>query len=464
MAEHKYPTPLEWYYFMRKHYRAAKSFEDPARSGLGQPDWVKAGRHWNLAMAGCECTNYDGVEGGPDNPKHNGTWIQGFDVRHKSEQWRRAYFEVLMGSARAAEHLEGWVYDTRNMVAWSGDQIIGPSNPNRKPTAPTGVEPPREEFCRPVPYWRPADIYYNKIATMVGFTSSQNLQGAIGCGDWALAHSQPDVAYEKYKQAFDIATKNIPNASTIVDTSTGIIQTPSSATANIIQASTSMATYYAQTNNYANALPAYLSVLRARRAAPTNPPKTAPKRNKTIFDPLKMLFIPPEFPPVPPTGDEPFARSAEDDCEDAVLMTYIGEILYAINDHDSGLRWTRDAIAQAEECARDGRLPRKVQNKGLECAQIGLRNMKLMVAEMAEDDVQSAERRAQSWRPRWLGGGNRAGEDAQSKTVMWTKELEDLDERSEKWREEALRRLVFESKDETFNPIKWLMENWKRHG
>ncbi len=94
--------------------------------------------------------------GEPDSPK---------DIMRKTEPWRRGYFQTLLGIARQAEHLEGFVRDTTrdpDLPAAGRHRAVEPApqaNRRRLQSAP------REENCE-LCYAGPAETYDRLLGTV----------------------------------------------------------------------------------------------------------------------------------------------------------------------------------------------------------------------------------------------------------------------------------------------------------
>merc|ERR1712000_617944 len=129
-------------------------------------------------------------------------------------------------------------------------------------------------------------------------------------------------------------------------------------TENVLKVCTAYAVHHAKAGNVKQALPIFLSVLRARKNLPPSPYGVIGKKERAKQDEglwpylysLKDLIIERPFPPPPPTGNERPYHTLKEACEEVGLMTYIGEILFATSDSErqKGLSWTRDSVEAAE--------------------------------------------------------------------------------------------------------------------
>ncbi|OJD37465.1 mfs maltose permease [Diplodia corticola] len=442
LLERQTPSPREWSAISRMNYRSARAQEDPEFWPSGMTDWASTGSMYKDVLDRLEDPSIDGAgtkdqdEGGLLVP---GVGKAGLDVSAKSEAWRRGYHEVLMGCAKAAEHLEGWVKDTTRRISFPPEVVIGPSNPNPRPCPPYAHEAPLEENC--VPAFAGPETFYMKVITTKGFSTSQRLDAALAYAEWLDTHDLPSSAAEMYKWSFDIATAAVEDASDVVDTTTGIIRdSPGAAgvSPNITRAATALATHYARQQEVNKALPIFLSVLRARHNAPLSrgtdsSASLSRPASSGVVGTLRSIIMPPSYPPPPPTGDEPLSRTPGTICDDAALKTYIGEILFATSSssRDKGLSWTRDAIADAESgVSQDNNLNAGEKERCAQCLEIAVGNLEKMAGVMAREEKAQREAKRSSW---WGGKQNAAGPGE------WETEHNSLQERVQKLKLEGLR-------------------------
>ncbi|KAF1810250.1 hypothetical protein P152DRAFT_383048, partial [Eremomyces bilateralis CBS 781.70] len=357
--EREFPTPEEWTNWTRFLYRTARGREIPESNDPKVADWGRAFENYKAALERLEDPEKDGqglvelAEGGLYVP---GIGKAGFDLQNKSEPWRQGYYEVLMGLATSAEHLDGFVLDKKKHTYVPEKYVVGPNHPDARPLPPWIKSVPQEqdsEVAAP-----PAENYYTKILTTTGFTTKQRLDAAISYAEWLNFKDLRDSALETLHWALDIACTSLPRAQDVVDRESGIIRAKAPVvTENIITATTALGVHQAQTGNASAALAIFLSVLRAVRAAPhaatvvdNTEIKAAPTTDvglvaDTIRQFLAMLEERP-YPPPPPSGDEPYARTADAECAEAALLVYIGEILFASSPskHLEGIQWTRSGL------------------------------------------------------------------------------------------------------------------------
>ena len=171
-----------------------------------------------------------------------------------------------------------------------------------------------------------------RILTTQGFSEKQRVDAALAYANWLEYKKSPESALEMYKWALDIATANAPKG--IIDTKTGVINTNAGLpSANILATVTGLAIHHAANSNLNTALPILLSVLRARKSLPPAPVVLQALDEELgpiqyVVSVLKPLFIPNPYPPAPEDGTLPPTRTPKEICEEAGIMTYIGEILY----------------------------------------------------------------------------------------------------------------------------------------
>ncbi|KAF2503030.1 hypothetical protein BU16DRAFT_576909 [Lophium mytilinum] len=412
--ERAFPSPPEWSLITKYYFRNGRWEEVPENNQSGVPDWVKTYFQFMGALDRLEDTSKDGAglkeqeEGGILVP---GVGKAGFDITGKSEEWRQGYYEVLIGMGRAAEHIDGWVVEKTtkrgHKLAWPPEHIKTASNPKPRPPPPRAPDPPLEENCELIS--RPPETYYLKILTTPGFTSHQRLTAALSYADWLAFKGLNESAEEMYQWGLDIACAGLPDATNIINGKTGVILASApSVTPNVVLAATTMATHYATTGNVATALPIFLSVLRARRAAPPAPiAPPPPKVESSIWNSIRQFVETPPYPALPPTGDEPLLRSPSDVCEEATLMNFISEILFASASSDAqrsaGLSWAREAVQTAKSYTASEPTDQKARRKCMECEEAGLDNWSKMMGRLVKDAKAKAED-SPSWKG-WIGLG-----------------------------------------------------------
>ena len=424
----EFPAPSEWDWTWRYQFSKAAADQIPNESGL-IVDWVAIASYYLGLLQILEDPKQGGKDLRPllEEEKEEGKSFAegigkvGMDLSEKSEPWRRGYHACLMGAAKALEHVDGWVADTTRDTAFPPEVVIGPSNPNPKPVPPGAKAPPLEENCRPA-FPAPEPLYI-KILTSHGFTSRQRLEAAVAYADWLDFKGLPSTAEEMYDWGLDIATGTLPvGVNNIVDMKTGIINSKATyVSSNILTATTALAQHHARNNNFAAALPIFLSILRARRhLLLSDPRKSEPEQELVttyMFSMAKSWLTTPPYPPSPPTGDEVPSRTPAAICEEAAVMSHIGEILFAcssfkstsklasdpilgaqipttstadqLQNFQSGLSWTRDAVDLAEETISSMGIhedDREARTKCTQCLAAGMENWSTMVERMLEDE------------------------------------------------------------------------------
>ena len=376
--EQQWPSPEEWSFFTRAWFRLAKNNANP-KSLVTEYSPDEIGKYFLWALRRLENTSKDGksikpVFGEGEEIYVDGIGKTGMDITKKSEEWRRGYHEVLMGAAKAAEQLDGWVWDKKQSISVPRDVVVGPSNPQPKPMPSRGKgKPPREEDCQERAY-EPPEIYYMKILTTQGFMSRQKLDAALAYADWLEYSGLRSSAEDMYSWALDIATATYPQDYVPINKKTAVINANiKEISNNVLLTASAIAGHRARTSDHAAALPIYLSVLRAQQSLPPADAtifshSSAELDTSTFFGLVRAFFTPPEYGPSPPTGDEPATRTPANVCAEAGTMARIGEILFASSpliysqsaspspDPDAsqtaGLSWTRDAVDLAESTFR----------------------------------------------------------------------------------------------------------------
>ncbi|KAF1913615.1 hypothetical protein BDU57DRAFT_520554 [Ampelomyces quisqualis] len=386
--ERAFPSPHEWSLITRFRFRRGKWWQVPENNeDEGFPNWARVYSELRYALNRLEDPSKDGEgivdqeEGGILVP---GVGKAGFDITAKSEEWRQGYYEVLMGMATAAERLEGWVTDKWRRYVWAPEFVLSPTNKRPKATLPGMPEVPDEEHRDPaadVP-----EVYYMRILTSKGFSTSQRLKAALGYADWLSFKELPDSAEEMYRWALDIAISGLPTLepAAVIDRETGILSANApkgSITPNIVSATTSLATFYAANGRHVPALPILISILRARlnadeeRTAPT----TSNLTDSSLVGTILSLLAEPDYPAVPTSGDEALVRKEADRCEEAALKTYIGEILFATagsstKQRQQGLSWVRDGVSTSKiaQTLDSMRANDALRKKCEQCEEVGL--------------------------------------------------------------------------------------------
>lgn len=399
-------------------------------------DWPKVGSHLKEVLIRLEDAKGDGKGLRARDASGEGIVIAdvgkaGFDVSAKSYEWRTGYFETLLLSATAAEHLDNMVLDTRRKKVFPREVMLGPSNPDPRPTPVYMDSAPREEDC--VKFYSPPETFYMKILTTEGFNTRQKLEAVEGYANWLEFKGLNGAAEEMYKWGVDIAKSALPDpgdADTVFEPRTNVVRADSihKATSNLLRATTSLATHHARTGDTAAALPILLSVLRARRSAPLSPnpltTSSAPPEPKTdigaAYAMVKRWISPATFPPEPPSDDTPLMRSSEKPtCEEGELMVYIGEILFASSHGSEGVGWTRQGVLVAEANlqrrsapATSGAEAERREVEGRKCKQClltGVKNWEQMLRQLTESRISTSTREGGrdagwlEWKG-WFGG------------------------------------------------------------
>ncbi|RAK76674.1 uncharacterized protein BO72DRAFT_430338 [Aspergillus fijiensis CBS 313.89] len=412
--EHQWPTPDEWSWKNRWRLRSAQAHQNPEKIGKLMTDWAMVRSFLRDLLEQLEDPELEGkgiVDQAEGGFLVDGVGKTGYDITAKSEPWRRGYYQALMGAAKAAESLEGWMTDRKQLVSAPAEYVVGPSNPRPKPMPTKQKKVLHEEDCEPAS--PPPQSFYVKILTTRGFTTGQKVEAALAYADWLAYKGLAATAEEVYQWAMDIAVSGTTTTSdpiAVVDTKTGILRNDGQhfPSENILRVSTAQAVHQARQGNLPTALSIFTSVLKARRSIPAGVGESttaytptlprSPDPFRSFFNKLQTTLRPAAYPPPPPTGDAPPARTPATVCDQAALMTYIGEILFASSSQESGLAWTRDAVDMAEatmlELNSPGSDPEPVANvRCADCLRVGLANWKTMVnqliarAEQEEDEA-----------------------------------------------------------------------------
>lgn len=425
ILEREFPSPRDWSLWSRVAWRNARGGEDPTRSTTGHIDYAYTGDWYTNVLDRLENPSIDGAGLEPALQDDGEIYVAGvgkagLNISSMNEPWRRCYHTCLMGAARAAEHLEGWVTDTTRRLTFPANVVVGPSNPRPKPVPYLAAEAPLEENC--VVAFGTPESYYTKLLTTQGFTTRQRLDAALAYADWLSYKGLPESAEAMYDWGLDIAAGALPvGAHNAVDIKSGIISADASyISPNLLDATTSLAIHHARNKNFAAAFPIFLSVLRATRELPS-PPHKRPRDPFEIDSPkdsgllagIKSLLWEAPYPPAPPTGDEPQLRTPLAVCEEAGIMAHIGEIVFASalsttnpastrstttnkttsqQNLNAGISWTRDAVDIAESTfLGPARRDMEAIKKCAQCINLGMGNWEKMVARMIKNAAPQQE-------------------------------------------------------------------------
>ncbi len=363
-------------------------------------DWRRVGFFYKQLLERLESQNIDGQfiipRGWDGGILVEGLGQTGYNVSMKSEPWRRGYYEALMGAARTAENLDGFVEDRKRRRTYPKEVVVGPGNERPKPMEwGTGVAPKAEDVEEA---YKSPQVFYMRVLTTEGFSTKQRLDAALSYADWLDFKGLRETGGSMYDWAMDIAKEGLEaDQDFVVDGRTGVINVKATefVTDNLLRACTAKAVHHAQAGDVQKALPIFLGVLRARKDLPAEPitEKTFEKRAKPLdesgwrgyyYAVLDWITEAP-YPRRPADGNQRPFHTLKEACEEVGLMTYIGEILYATSSEEKGLSWTRDAVDAAEavmwvmeeEDKEDGR------EKCQQCLRTGLDNWKKMARDMA---------------------------------------------------------------------------------
>jgi hypothetical protein len=426
-TERNYRPPPEWTWHTKQQWKTAKLAQDEDEGEKAFIDWNIVGQYMRLVITRLENPEFDGA--GLERQGDGGIWVDGigetgYDITSKSEPWRRGYYDAILLAAKAAEYLEECCRDKNSNIIVPRNMVIGPSNPRPRPMpAGSPIQAPLEEDV--VACFEPPQQYYMKILTTKGFTEKQYVDAALGYAAYLDYKKTFDTAQEMYKWAMDLATSS-EEAKSVVDAKTGVINSNKIPSENILNVSKAMAVHHALNGNLSQALPIFLSVLRAHRSLPE--PPTQPvvrKEEKTIMNSLTGLvrstFVTPPYPPPPTDGTKPPLRNPAARCEEAGIMTNVGEILYAAktskSSKEDGLAWTREAVDIAEEQLTRTRLDVKGIKTCKQCLGVAIDNWNAMVASLANEEREAKKSGVKVGG--WLGFG---GEEQKDVVGRWESE------------------------------------------
>jgi hypothetical protein len=288
-----------------------------------------------------------------------------FDVADMPEPWRRGYVEALMGAAKTAEVLDGFVWDSRSGVVLQHKYVAGPSNPKPRALPPwVKVATPLEQNCTRV--IGPPELFYEKILATHGLEDRQIVDARLEYAELLRRRGMPDAAEDQLRLALKQAADAVHESPKIIDLRTGIIKKNAPfVTQNILDASTALAIHTAS-RDPSKSLPIFLSILRVYRA---DHPGPAPDTSLSTPDPspvpldlikdmqtqvmtdlkyrITSLFTPVEYPPPPPTGNESLRLSPsstntdasaaaaalrQHNCAEASAATYAAEVMLATSE------------------------------------------------------------------------------------------------------------------------------------
>ncbi|KAI4762454.1 hypothetical protein E4T52_05288 [Aureobasidium sp. EXF-3400] len=439
VLERRTPSPAEWSFFSRNHFRCANAAVKPDHE---YTDWAQVATEFRRCLERLENPEIDGKGTTPLAPgleDIRGVNPSAFDISEKPYAWKEGYFQVVMQCARASEHIDNMVLDNSRMVIFPKEVVIGPSNPNPRPCPPGAEAAPREEDCERA--YAPPETFYVKVLTGLGFSSRHRIEAALAYANWLEIKGLSDSADETYKWAVDIAASALPASDAVIDKDTSIlcVQEATPPSPNLLRAATALATHRARSGNVTSALPIFLSVLRARHASPVDiaPATRSEYRPFYVSDPtntdigsfiniVKSLLTPPSYPTEPPSGDEPFLRqpASTPDCTEAELMLYIGEILFATASsgrEDEGLGWTKQAVAIAEKGTTSNDVLPENRDKCKACLETGIANWGAMVAKLLRES-QSKPAPSSSWSS-WFSSSK-----PEDKESQWEDELRAVEE------------------------------------
>ncbi|KAJ5397087.1 hypothetical protein N7509_005200 [Penicillium cosmopolitanum] len=425
--EHKWPSPPEWSWKSRWCLRSAQALQHPEYTNRLLTDWPMVAGYLKELIERLENVEGEGAgifEQGDGGFLVEGVGLTGLDISAKSEPWRRGYFQALLGAAKAAENLEGWLTDKKQRVSAPAEHVIGPSNPRPKPMPAAANYVIHEEDCEVAS--PPPEKFYMKILTTNGFETNQKVEAALAYADWL-----------DYKAAGGIEG----GADNLIDLKTGVLKntSPEPPSENLMRVSTALAVHNARQGDLPTALSLFTSVLKAWRSLPLvqdhqtlTPPTQGFNPLAPVFNLFSTVFIPAEYPPASPTGNDPPTRTTGSICHEAGLMAYIGEILYASSSREHGLAWTRDAVEMSESTLMSLHNSPDLASRGrcAQCLKVGLENWRTMVSALVESAREEQVESLVSAKKAWYGGANQAKDKAEQ-LRRWEAERDILQHRIE---------------------------------
>lgn len=443
MVDRDFPAPKEWSFLTKVVYHAARGLEVPGANQAGVVNWGVCGLAYRDLLRRLEDRDGDGK----GLKEQQDTAVPAFDVEHMSYEWQRGYYSALMGCGRAAIELSDAVLDTTTNIMYRRRHMIGPSNPKPKKLAKKFGPAPREENC--VPAFAEPDDYFLKIMYTKGFSPKEKMDAAMAYAGWCDFKEMPDMADGVLRWALDTAVEGSDvNAPAIkIDHVVPTIPADAVVTDNILDATTALAVHRAQAGDTNSTLPSFLSILRARREAPHAVENTSPnaphqrrdtKLKRTDIDVLNdqissfwSLLQASKFPDPPPSGNDAYQHTPDSDAEEAVLMTYIGEILFSTDpsQRDAGLHWTKSAIDLAMKSYSSPLTSRAAKLKGVETLRVGSENRRKMVALLQADVSHASESRknAAFWY-RLIPGLLKSEKEIEEERKKWDKEKQEARE------------------------------------
>ncbi|RMD44469.1 hypothetical protein DV735_g636, partial [Chaetothyriales sp. CBS 134920] len=454
--EHDFPTPRDWSFWSRWAFRNAAAAETEKIDNV-LTDWSKAGLYYLELLKRLEDGKIDGdgvdvISASKTDQAAGRTLWPVLDISRKSAQWQRGYYQALMGAARVAEHLDGMARrkDSPRSKPIPWESIPGPTNPRPKPLpwdkngeykkVPSALE------CEDA--YPPPGAFYNAILANPAFSTAERLDAALAYADWCDFKGRQDIATELYEQAVNVAATALPvPADSVIDPKTAILRAGQDqyVSQNLLKATTALATYRARHGDTKQALPIFLSVLRARKSLPPKPVEYQESNGQTTgksdfqayWAAIKEALLDSPYPPLPPSGDQRPYYTLKEACEEVGVTTYIGEILFATSDStkDKGLAWTRDSVDAAEAVLwlMDEQGDRNGHEKCRQCLETGLANWKEMLRQMervAEDKVHKAQQ-SRGWLGTGIGKAS-AVERAADNLARWREEEHQIELRQQK--------------------------------
>ncbi|KKY21318.1 putative mfs maltose permease [Phaeomoniella chlamydospora] len=359
----------------------------------------------------------------------------GYDVSSKSGTWKQGYFEALMGAAKVAENLDGWVKNKDGKsLSFPREMVPSPENPEPAliPVNWRGT-PPRIEDA--ISAFESPATFYAKVLTTRGLTTRMKTEAALAWADWLDFKGLHGTAEEVLKWGLDIASQgmNASQLSDVLDMKRSNLKVKGSlrVSENMLKTCTALAVHHARSGSVEKALSLFLSIMKIRKdlASKMAPVMELPQvpEETDFVESVMQLIRGPGYPPIPSSGDEPPNDALKEACEQTGIMAYIGEILYATSSKEEGLSWTRDAVDGAEQVlsAMQGQASQAGKEKCEECLETGLLNWQEMASSLAALEYTSGQKEPKS---SWFGVWKKREHDED----RWAREQEQIQLRIER--------------------------------
>lgn len=465
--EHEHPTPKDFSFWERWELRTIyKLLEQGEKTGT---NWQLVAKYADRLLKRLERSKglkvQDIKDGKGAEILVDGVGRIGYDISEMSDAWKQGYFDCLMTMARVGEWAVGQCKKKGSTIQdkiYRWENIPGPDNPRPVPLQwekdGSHTKPP-PTYAEVEPLWEDASVWYLRILTTKGFNNRQRLDAALAYADWCGFTGLKDTSKDMYDWALDIAAGGLPaGCGEVVNMTTGVINQGQDqfVTENLLRATTALGVHHARNGEVKEALPIFLSVLRARKALPPEPgfARKTPRRQLTaeelanrqsteVFSgyltTIRSFFKDADL-DFSKTGDERPFHTLKEACEEVGLMTYIGEILFASTsseqEKEKGLSWTRDSVDAAEAVLwfmdeQASSSPSEGRRRCQECLQTGLNNWQQMVQQMSRLAL-NKQQEAGSHKTGWFSRAESQTEKVVNEVQKWKDEEAQIELRRQK--------------------------------